>query len=386
MFKRFAPLAGVDRTFFLWGPRQTGKSLLLRTALPDAHRIDLLGANEFAKYQVRPESLREEVTAPGFDRRRWIVLDEVQKVPALLDEVHALIEDHGLRFALCGSSARKVRRGHANLLGGRALRFELRGLTATELGSDFDLVKLLNTGYLPAVYTASDPRALLRAYCADYLKEEIAAEGWTRNLPAFARFLEVAALADGELTNFATIARDVGVSAPTVKGYFEILTDTLLGNWLPAYRARPKRRIVESPKFYWFDVGVVNVLAHRRDLEPGGAMFGKAFENWVHQELAAHRAYRDPELELSFWRLSTGVEVDFVCGPMACAIEAKAAERVTADHLRGLRELRRDHPELGRAVVVSLERVPRRTEDGIDILPVDRFVEELAAGALYAAR
>jgi len=330
-------LSVADRSFFLWGPRQTGKSSLLHASL---------------------------------------------QVPALLDEVHWLIENRRMRFAMCGSSARKVRHGHANLLGGRALRFELHGLTARELGDEFDLTRVLNVGYLPAIYTARSPRPLLRSYCADYLKEEIAAEGITRNLPAFSRFLEVAALSDCELTNFATIARDVGVSPPTVKNYFEILCDTLLGNWLPAYRQRPKRRTVESPKFYWFDVGIVNYLAHRGELAPGSELYGKAFENWVHHELQAYRSYVDPDLDLAYWRLSTGIEVDFICGNLRCAIEAKATQRVHADHLKGLRELKREYPRLARAVVVSLDKTPRRTDDGIEILPAASFASELASGRL----
>ena len=198
-----------------------------------------------------------------------------------------------MRFALCGSSARKVRRGAANLLGGRAVRYELFGLTAAELGREFDLDRLLNHGYLPALYGSERPERLLASYVGDYLKEEVAAEGLVRNLPVFSAFLDAAALSDGDLVNFSNIARDCGVSGPTVKGHFGILEDTLLGRWLPGYTKRPKRRVIASPKFYFSDVGVVNQLAPARHDPAGGELYGKAFENWVFHELVAANAYHE---------------------------------------------------------------------------------------------
>jgi predicted AAA+ superfamily ATPase len=364
------------RSFFLWGPRQTGKSSLLRATYPDAHYIDLLGARDFVRYARDPGILREELASA---KARFAVIDEVQKVPALLDEVHWLIERRGVAFALCGSSARKVRRGHANLLGGRAVRYELHGLVSAEIGRDFDVVRAVNHGYLPRHYLADDPRPLVRAYVDDYLKEEIAAEGLTRNLPAFAHFLGVAALADGQLLNYTTIARDCGVSAYAAREYFQILVDTLLGMRLPAYRARPKRRVIQADKFYFADVGVVNHLARRGRLEPGSELFGRAFENWVLHELAAYRAYHGFAFELAYWRLASGIEVDFVVDDCRLAIEAKATARVQADHLRGLRELAADQ-RVRRRVVVSLDARSRRTEDGIDILPAHVFAQRLWAG------
>ena len=361
-------------TFFLWGPRQTGKTTLLTRAYPDARWVDLLKADEYRRYLERPELLREELARGPVPRQ--IVIDEVQKIPALLDEVHWLHEHRKVRFALCGSSARKVRRGAANLLGGRAVRYELHGLTATELDTRFDLVRLLNHGYLPAIYEADRPERLLAAYVGDYLKEEVAAEGLVRNLPLFSSFLSAAALSDGGLVNFANIARECGVSGPTVKGHFGILEDTLLGRWLPAYTRRPKRRVIAAPKFYFSDVGVVNHLARRGRVEPGGELFGKAFENWVFHELQAFAAYHAVFDELSYWRLASGIEVDFIVGPMKLAIEAKAARRITSDHLNGLRQLRQDHPRV-RRVVVSLEPRRRTTDDGIEILSPDTFVERL---------
>jgi predicted AAA+ superfamily ATPase len=227
-----------EETFFLWGPRQTGKSTFLKAAYPDAVWIDLLKAEEFRRYLNNPELLRQELPREG--AMPFVVIDEVQKLPALLDEVHWLHENRNVHFALCGSSARKVKRGYANLLGGRAIRYEMFGLIAAELYPDFDLIRLVNHGYLPRIYLAKQPRRLLNAYVANYLKEEIAAEGLVRNLPVFSDFLNMAALSDTEPVNFSTIARDCGASSQTIKDYFQILADTLLERWLPSYRKRPK--------------------------------------------------------------------------------------------------------------------------------------------------
>jgi predicted AAA+ superfamily ATPase len=361
-------------TFFLWGPRQTGKTTLLREAYPDALWLDLLKADEYRRYLERPELLRQELA--GDPAPRQVVIDEVQKVPALLDEVHWLHERQRIRFALAGSSARKVRRGAANLLGGRAVRYELHGLTARELGGDFDLVRLINRGYLPSHYTSARAERLLASYVGDYLKEEVAAEGLVRNLPVFSAFLGAAALADGELVNVANIARECGVASPTVKGHFTILEDTLLGRWLPGYTKRPKRRVIAAPKFYFSDVGVVNHLARRGRLEPGSELFGKAFENWVFHELRAANAYGEHFHELAYWRLASGIEVDFIVGAMRLAIEAKATARVTSDHLKGLRHLHTDHPA-ARRLLVCLEPRRRRTDDGIEILPAAAYGETI---------
>jgi uncharacterized protein len=382
MFKRALSLPSPGTaTFFLWGPRQTGKTTLLRAKYPDALWVDLLKADEFRHYLQNPESLREALEAR--DSIRQVVVDEVQKVPQLLDEVHWLHDNRGVRFALCGSSARKVKRGQANLLGGRALRYELHGLTAGEIGRDFDLNRMLNHGYLPSLYQSDDPRSLLNSYVADYLKEEVAAEGLVRNLPVYSEFLNIAALADAEHVNFSTIARDCGVSSHTIKGYFQILEDTLLGRWLPAYTRRPKRRVIAAPKFYFNDVGVVNHLARRGDLQPGSELYGKAFENWVFHELCAHNSYSNAFAKLAYWRLPSGIEVDFIVNDMELAIEAKATAKVTPDHLKGLREVIRDHRGVKHRVIVGLERTSRRTDDGIWILPANEFINRLSSGDLF---
>jgi len=382
MFKRTLqlPRPGTE-TFFLWGPRQTGKTTLLKATYPDALWIDLLMAEEYRRYLQNPELLRGELVANKSIRQ--VVIDEVQKVPQLLDEAHWLHENRDIRFALCGSSARKVKRGQANLLGGRAVRYELHGLIAAEIGRDFSLDRMLNHGTLPSIYLSDRPQRLLNAYVADYLKEEVAAEGLVRNLPIFSQFLNVASLSDTELVNFSTIARDCGVSSHTIKGYFQILEDTLLGQWLPAYTRRPKRRVIAAPKFYFSDIGIVNQLARRGELRPGSELYGKAFENWVFHELGAHNAYAESFATLSYWRLASGIEVDFIVNDMQVAIEAKATAKITADHLKGLRSLAEDHPRIAKRVIVCLEPKNRRTEDGIHILSAAEFCQRLTAGDLF---
>ncbi len=364
-------------SFFLWGPRQTGKTTLLRERYPGCKWLDLLKSDEYVHYSARPERLRQEIEAEGLRPDKQIVIDEVQRVPELLNEVHWLIENHRLNFALCGSSARKVRRGGANLLGGRAFRYVMHGLTAEELGREFDLDRLLNHGCLPRAYESDEPTRVLDSYVADYLEQEIAAEGLVRRLPVFARFLDAAAFSDGDNVNYTNIASDCGVSNNTVKGYFEILEDTLLGTWLPAYRRRAKRRTVKSPKFYFADVGVVNRLARRGALIAGSEQYGKAFENWVHHELAAYISYRNVDANLTYWGLTSQTEVDFLLDDLSIAIEAKSSGNIGNQHLRGLRSIAVEYPEIPQRVVVCRERRARVTDDGILILPAERFVERL---------
>ncbi len=375
------PKSGTE-TFFLWGPRQTGKSTLLKQTYPDSVWIDLLKAEEYRRYLERPELLRQEL--PDTSEMPFVVIDEVQKLPALLDEVHWLHENRAVHFALCGSSARKVKRGHANLLGGRAIRYELFGFTAGELLPDFDLNRMLNHGYLPRIYLSSKPRRLLNAYVANYLKEEIAAEGLVRNLPVFSDFLNMAALSDTEPVNFSTIARDCGVSGNTIKEYFLILEDTLLGRWLPSYRKRPKRRVTAAAKFYFSDVGVVNFLAKRGTVAQGGELYGKVFENWCFHELQAFNMYEEAFAEFYYWRLASGIEVDFIINNMEVAIEVKASEKILSRHCKGLRSLIIDHPGVQRRIIVCLEAKARVTEDGIEVLPALDFVQKLWNGEFFS--
>ncbi len=382
MFKRklILPKESTE-TFFLWGPRQTGKTTLLRQEYRDAFWIDLLKADHYRRYLTHPERMREEIEA--LKAKPFVVIDEVQKVPKILDEVHWLHEAHGVQFALCGSSARKVKRGAANLLGGRAVRYELRGLTSAELGSAFDLERILNHGFLPRVYESAQPKRLLNSYVADYLKEEVASEGLVRNLPVFSEFLNIASLSDTHLVNYSNIARECGVSSQTVRGYFEILEDTLMARWLPSYRKRPKRRVIHSPKLYFADVGVVGFLARRGRLEPGSELFGNAFENWCFHEISAYNCYEERFATISYWRLASGIEVDFVINDMAVAIEAKSSRTISSHHLKGLRQLAIDHPSVERRIVLCLEDKPRRTADGIEIVPYGDFVRRLWSGDIF---
>jgi len=368
------PPERTGKSYFLWGPRRVGKTWWIRNffAGPDDHIIDLLQTDVFAEYAARPALLRERHDG------RFTIIDEIQKLPALLDEVHWLIENRRAQFLLCGSSARKLRRGHANLLAGRARRLEMGPLSLLET-EGFSLERVLVTGLLPEMFLSDDPQADLRAYVADYLALEVAAEGLVRSLPAFVEFLRVAALTNAELLNYTNVAAEVGVSAKVVRGYFEILEDTLLGFRLRPWSRRKKRRLVRTEKFYLFDVGVANYLARRRP-QPRSAEFGKSFEHYILCELMNFRRYRMPELELSFWRTSGGVEMDFILGDMAVAVEAKASARVHESSLRHFRALREEYRP-GRQVVVSLERQPRRVGE-VEILPWRDFLHLLYAGEL----
>ncbi len=334
----------------------------------------------FAKYIQKPSRLREELIADKSTRH--VIIDEVQKVPALLDEVQWLIEEKGFVFTLCGSSARKLKRGSANTLGGRALRYELNGLVSEELGEDFDLSRMLNSGYLPINYLSQDPLPGLRSYVSDYLKEEIAAEALVRNLPAFSRFLEIAAITDTEIVHYTNVASDCGVSSPTAKEYYQILEDTLIGNFLPAYSKNPKRKIIHAPKFYLFDVGITNILSKRGHVELGSPQAGHALENWLHHELRTHRIYKDLHYDLSYWRLAQDSEVDFILNDLEVAVELKSTDSAGNRHLKGLRELKKEHAKVKRRILVCNESENRITEDGIEIMPLIKFAKALWSGEI----
>ncbi len=383
MYKRSIDLSLCERrSCFLWGPRQTGKSTLLRTRFPEAVVFDLLLADEYRRCLQDPGIIRQEMRQrklTGASQRAPVIIDEIQKVPDLLDEVHWMIERMGLRFILCGSSARKVKRGQANLLGGRAPTLRLHPLTSAEI-PDFDLSKALNQGLLPPHYDTVDSRALRDAYIGAYLREEIAAEAAVRNLPAFGRFLEIAAISNGEMVVYQNIARDCGVSAPTVKAYFELLEHTLLGHFLPAYTRRARRRTIHAPRFYFFDVGVAGALARRGVIEPGSELWGRALEHFIFMELSAWNDYRGA-LPLAYWRTASQLEVDFILGEGEVAIEVKAT-RMAANHdLRGLRAFKEEHRPR-RAILVSMDPKPRRTDDGVEILPWAGFLDDLWADAI----
>ena len=368
---------------FLWGPRKTGKSTLLRERFPDAVRFDLLDTRLLLEFTRSPWALAERLAAlDGPTLTSPVIIDEVQKVPAVLDEVHRLIEDKGLGFVLCGSSARKLRRGHGNLLGGRAWRFGLHPLTYAEI-PDFDLLRALNRGLIPQHYDTKQYRRALAGYVDDYLKEEVFDEGLVRNTPAFSRFFDALSFSHGELLNFSNVARDCGVDSKTVREYFQILVDTLVGTLLePFSRRRSREVITRAPKFYLFDVGVAGHLMGRRVERPAGPEFGRALEHLVLMELLAYRSYREVELPLRFWRTKSGLECDFVLGREGdVAIEVKGSTRLRPSDLRSIRAYVDEHSPR-QAIVVCNERDARRTSDGIWILPWERFLEQLWADAI----
>ena len=308
-----------------------------------------------------------------------IAIDEIQMVPDLLNEIHWLIENTNVSFLMTGSSARNLRRGHGNLLGGRAWRYTMTPLTYGET-EGFDLEQVAVSGLLPPHFLSSDPVQDLRSYVADYLKEEIAAEAVIQSIPAFAEFLRVAALTSGELLNYTNVGRETGVSAKVVRNYFQILEDTLLGFRIPAWRKVRNRRLIETEKFYLFDVGVANYLA-RRTPKPGTPEFGNSFEHYILMELKAYQAYRNPELDIRYWRTSTGFEVDFILDDMNAAIEVKGSQRIHNKHTKGLRALMEEH-KVARAIIVSLEKQPRKLDSSIEILPWQIFLEALWSGEL----
>ncbi len=370
---------------FLWGARKTGKSTLLRRRFPLSARFDLLDTRLLLEFTRAPWTLSERIRAlEPAQLKRPILIDEVQKVPAILDEVHRLIESDGLGFVLCGSSARKLKRGRANLLGGRAWRFALHPLTWQEI-PDFDLLRAVNRGLIPAHYDSAHHRRALAGYVDDYLREEVFDEGLTRNAPAFARFFDALAFCHGELLNYSNVARDCGVSSKTVKEYFQILVDTLLGVFVEPFSRRRSRAVITSaPRFYLFDVGVANHVARRRIEQTAGSDFGRSLEHFVLMELLAYRSYRERDFPVRFWRTKSGLECDFVLGRKGnVAIEVKGGRRVDRRELVGLRAFVEEHRPR-KAIVVCNESAPRRTDDGIRILPWERFLERLWGDGVVA--
>ncbi|HOG19062.1 MAG TPA: DUF4143 domain-containing protein [Salinivirgaceae bacterium] len=367
-----------NESVFLWGARQTGKSTLLKMLFPDVRYIDLLKSDDFARYNRRPALLREELSL--LPENEIIIIDEIQKIPALLDEVHWLISNRHLCFILSGSSARTLRRSGANLLGGRAIRKHLYPFVSAEI-PDFDLVKACNNGMLPRHYLVENPENRLLAYVGDYLQHEIKAEALTRNLNSFTRFMEVAALSNGEILNYNNIASECGVSAPTVKEYFSILEETLIGYTIPAFTRNVKRRVIQSPKFYYFDVGIANFLLKRATILPGSPEFGHAFEHFIMQELIAYIGYFRPLQNLSYWRTSSGYEVDAIIGNAEVAIEIKSSDEAQSHHTKGLKAFSEEFPNC-RLILVSLDKYPRRMNN-VEIYPALEFLKMLWNGNFF---
>lgn len=371
-----------EESVFLFGARQTGKTTLLLKLFPNSRFYDLLETDVYERIRRNPSLLRQELATAT--KGEIVIIDEIQLIPELLNEVHWLITRQGIHFILSGSSARKLKRKGVNTLGGRAVKNILYPLVSAEI-PDFDLIKAVNRGTLPTHYLATSERQLmkrLQAYVSVYLKEEIAAEALVRKLSSFNRFMEIAALTDGEMVNYNNIAQDCGVDAKTVKEYFSILEETLIGYLVPAFTRTVKRRLSQAPKFYYFDVALPNYLLHRHQMQPGGDDFGHAFEHLMIQEIIAYLGYHDIENALSFWHTYTGYEVDAVLGDAKVAIEFKSSTEVQSKHLRGLKAFKEEHHE-ARLIIVSLDPSPRIFHD-VEVMPAVFFLQNLWKGAIYA--
>lgn len=377
MIERRLNIENEEESIFLFGARQTGKTTFLLDKYPDAIFVDLLETDLLDRYRKKPALLREAYQ--NQPEGSLIIIDEIQQVPELLNEVHWLITRKHLRFILCGSSARKLRREGVNTLGGRAIPYFMYPLVSAEI-PDFDLDRAVRNGMLPRHYLKKDATSLLKAYVGVYLKEEIQAESLVRNLANFSRFLEIAAITDGEMVNYQNIASDCGVSANTVKEYFQILEDSLLGFTVPAYTKQKKRRLVQSPRFYLFDVGVTNYLLGRTKLLPGTPEYGHAFEHLIMQEIVAYLGYSNSAAKLSYWRTYTQIEVDAVLGDAQVAIEIKSAVEVQNKHLKGLKAFKEEHPE-ARLIIVSQDRISRISQ-GIEHLYASDFLKKLWNGEI----
>lgn len=368
---------------FLWGARKTGKTTYLKQRFPDSLVYDFLKTDLFLAMSKNPALLREQLLAKDAALlKEPVILDEVQKVPQVLDEVHWLIENKGLRFVLCGSSARKLKKGHANLLGGRAWRYELFPLVSHEIGK-IDLLRALNHGLIPFHYLQDDQdcKKSLQSYVQDYLREEVFAEGLTRNIPAFSRFFDAFGYSHGEVTNYCNIARECGVDSKTVKEYYQILVDTLLAVRIEPFKKRHSRQVItKASKYYMFDAGVAGCLTKRNLAEQKGAEFGKAFEHFLLMEMVAYRSYSGKDFSINFWRTKSGLEVDFILGMGEIAVEIKGTSRIDKKDMNGIEAFTQAcHPK--RSIIVCNEK-ERRIHAKIEIAPWEDFLQQLWAGKI----
>jgi predicted AAA+ superfamily ATPase len=373
--QNFAGL-GTESTF-LWGARQTGKSTLLKKLYPDAYYFDLLLSDEYERFLRNPSLLREILSDP--DLSSPVIIDEIQRIPSLLNEVHWLIENRSIRFILSGSSPRKILHSGGNLLGGRAMRYELYPLTYAEI-PDFDLLKALNSGLLPRHYMAKNSGKLLSAYIGSYLRDEIIAEAKIRNITSFSKFLEAAAFSNGEMVNFSNIAAECSISSTTVKEYFQILEDTMTGRFVQAYQKKPKRRVITSPKFYYFDVGIAGFLLKRGRIETGSEAFGKALEHYIYQEIYAYSHYSDKNFPVSYWRTASQIEVDFILGDHEVALEIKSTNTINPRHFKGLKSFSEEYTTK-KSIIVSTDPYTRKIDE-ITVLPWNIFLERLWSGEI----
>lgn len=379
MIPRFYQLSSeLESSVFLFGARQTGKSIFLGMQFPNAVYIDLLDAKMRRRFRAKPELLYEMLQDK--QESSIVVIDEIPLVPELLNEVHRLIQQKNLRFVLCGSSARKLKRKGHDTLGGRALPCYFYPFVSAEI-AHLDLDKALLYGMLPPHYLAKNPGRLLDGYIDVYLREEIKEESLVRNLDAFERFMEVAATCDGEIVNYENIASDCQVSAKTVKEYFGILSDTLIGYTIPAYTKVVKRKVVQAPKFYYFDVGVYNHLLNRTSLAPGTSEYGHCFEHFVIQELVAYIGYTHNRKKLTYWHTYNGKEVDAVIGEAEIGIEIKSTEEVQNKHMSNFKEYLEEFPN-SRSIVVSRDPITRRVGN-VEVIYIFDFLRMLWNGELF---
>ncbi|MDP3732033.1 MAG: ATP-binding protein [Candidatus Omnitrophota bacterium] len=363
-----------DKSFFLFGPRGTGKTTWVKSKFKDALYLDLLEAELFNDLLANPQRL-ENLIPKNF--KDWVIIDEVQRIPELLNEIHRLIEKYRYRFILTGSSARKLRRKGVNLLAGRALGYHLYPLTAIELGEDFDLNHSLTYGQLPCVYIERDPKAYLESYVKTYLEEEVQQEGFTRNLGAFSRFLEAASFSQGSILNISSLARDCSIERKVVENYFTILEDLLIAYRVPVFAKRAKRRLVSHPKFYFFDVGLYRTLRPTGPLDMPEEVGGHAFETLFLQELNAINAYLGLGYNIFYWMTSNNIEVDFVLygNKGIRAFEIKRTGKVSSSMMRGLKAFLKDYPQAKTYFIYGGER--RLREGDIEILPIRDALKEL---------
>ena len=375
MYSRIIKYPG-NKSFFLFGPRGTGKTTWVKKAFPDAVYIDLLESRLFNELLADPQRLENYIPL-GF--KDWIIIDEVQKIPELLNEVHRLIEKRRHKFILTGSSARKLRRKGPNLLAGRALNYSMHPLTVPELGRDFNLDHSLTFGNLPSVYIESDPQGYLESYIKTYLQEEIQQEGLTRNLGVFSRFLEAASFSQGSVLNISEVSRDCSVERKVVENYFTILEDLLLAYRVPVFTKRAKRRLTAHPKFYFFDVGVYRTIRPMEPLDSPGEVGGISYESLLFQELAAVNDYLGLGYKIYYWRTSNNIEVDFVLyGKSGLkAFEVKRKGKITKTDLRGLKAFLKDYPAAKAYLIYGGER--KMSEGSIDILPMEYTLKNLNA-------
>ncbi len=371
--RTLTPPAG-RKSFFLFGPRGTGKTTWLRKQFPRALYFDLLNSEVYNDLLARPYRLSQMIPEPWDD---WVVLDEVQRVPALLHEVHRLIETRRLSFVLTGSSARTLRRGTVNLLAGRALTSYMYPLTAAELGKDFTLQHALRYGHLPSTFEEHDPKRYLESYVTTYLREEVQQEGLTRNLGAFTRFLEVASFSQAQLLSISAVARECAVHRKVVEHYFSILEDLLIATRVPVFTKKAKRRMVTHPKFFFFDVGVYRTLRPRGPLDTPEDIDGAALETLVFQEVRAMDQYHQYGYAIYFWRTANGQEVDLVLygSRGIVAIEVKRSARVTDEAFRGLKTFLEIYPMARAYFLTGGDR--DGWEGKIRILPVEKFLRQI---------